>query len=108
MILSPIINGDFFMNRQYYVYIMTNWSNKVLYIGVTYNLQWRIHEHKNKLLKGFTSKYNVNKLVYFEEYKYIYNAIYREKQLKRWRRSKKEWLINKINSDRIDLSVEWY
>jgi len=94
--------------RQYYVYIMTNWNNKVLYIGVTGHLQWRVYEHKNKLVKGFTSKYNVNKLVYYEEYQYIEDAIRREKQLKRWRRSKKEWLINNMNPQWNDLSSEWY
>jgi putative endonuclease len=55
------------MNKTYYVYLITNWNNKVLYIGVTNNLERRLYEHKNKLIKGFTEKYNVNKLVYFEQ-----------------------------------------
>ena len=72
----------------YYVYILTNWNNHVMYIGVTNNLQRRIYEHKEKLIDGFTSKYNVNKLVYYEETTDIKSAIAREKQLKGWRRSK--------------------
>ena len=67
--------------RQYYVYILTNKSNKVLYIGVTNNLERRIFEHKNKLVDGFTKKYNLNKLVYYETTKNIDGAIEREKQL---------------------------
>ncbi|XOU94623.1 MAG: GIY-YIG nuclease family protein [Candidatus Kerfeldbacteria bacterium] len=95
------------MNRQYYVYIMTNWSNKILYIGVTSNLQWRVFEHKNKLQKGFTFKYNLNKLVYYEEHQYIEDAIMREKQLKGWLRIKKIRLIDSINSDWTDLAQWW-
>ena len=87
---------------------MTNWSNKVLYIGVTSNLQWRVFEHKNKLLKGFTSKYNVNKLVYFEEFQYVEDAIGREKQLKAGSRNKKMILIESINKNWLDLSKEWF
>ncbi len=92
----------------YYVYIMANWNNEVLYIGVTGNLQWRVYEHKNKLVKGFTSKYNVNKLVYYEEYQYIEDAIRREKNLKNWHR---EWKINQIktiNPQLNDLAKDWY
>ena len=72
----------------YYVYILTNFNNKVLYIGVTNDLNRRIYEHKNKLIDGFTKKYNVNKLVYYEEYKDVNEAISREKQLKGWKRQK--------------------
>ena len=81
----------------YYVYILTNKNNTVLYTGMTNNLERRIYEHKNKLVEWFTSKYNLTKLVYFEEYKYVKDAIRREKQLKRWRRKWKEELIEKEN-----------
>ena len=87
---------------------MSNWNNKVLYIGVTGNLQWRVYEHKNKLVKGFTSKYNVNKLVYYEEFDNPYNAILREKQLKGGSRIKKIKLVEGMNKEWIDLSSEWY
>ena len=66
----------------YYVYLMTNWNNKVMYIGVTNDLQRRVYEHRNKLLKGFTEKYNINKLVYFEETSDVTAAITREKEIK--------------------------
>ena len=81
----------------YYVYIITNKENKVLYTGVTNNLERRMYEHKNKIIKGFTSKYNVNKLVYFEETKDVNEAIAREKEIKGWRRSKKVALIESVN-----------
>ncbi|MGL5206514.1 MAG: GIY-YIG nuclease family protein [Acidaminococcaceae bacterium] len=90
----------------YYVYILTNWNNRVLYIGVTNNLARRLYEHKNKLIKGFTSKYNVNKLVYFEVTTDIYAAISREKQLKCWSRVKKEAIINSRNPFWNDLSYK--
>ena len=63
----------------YYVYILANWNNKVLYVGITNNLERRIYEHKNKLIEGFTKKYNVNKLVYFETTSDVKSAIEREK-----------------------------
>ena len=81
--------------RQYYVYILTKKTNKVLYIGVTNNLVRRIFEHKNKLVEGFTKKYNLSKLVYYEVTNDIYSALEREKQLKNWHR---DWKINLINS----------
>ncbi len=90
--------------KEYYVYILTNKTNKVLYIGVTNDLQRRIHEHKNKLVGGFSKKYNLTKLIYFESTPDVNAAITREKQLKKWRRDKKEWLINKFNPKWIDLS----
>ncbi|MGE4590044.1 MAG: GIY-YIG nuclease family protein [Acidaminococcaceae bacterium] len=90
----------------YYVYILTNWNNKVLYIGVTNNLVRRLYEHKNKLIDGFTSKYNVNKLVFFEVTTNVYSAISREKQLKCWSRKKKENIINKKNPFWNDLSYK--
>ncbi len=93
-------------NYNFYVYILTNKWNKVLYIGLTNNLKRRTEEHKNKLKKGFTSKYNVDKLVYFEHFKYINDAIKREKRLKKWKRDWKNELINKVNPAWRDLSVD--
>jgi putative endonuclease len=83
----------------YYVYILTNQSNTVVYIGITNDLIRRVHEHKKKLTKGFTSKYNVNKLVYFEIFEFPNLAIAREKQLKAYSRPKKNNLINQFNSN---------
>jgi len=85
--------------KQYCVYIMTNKANKTFYIGVTGNLPKRIYEHKNKLVKGFTEKYNINKLVYFEQTEDVYSAIVREKQLKNWYRQWKIKLIEKNNPE---------
>ncbi len=78
-----------------------------MYVGVTNNLRRRIYEHKNKLIKGFTEKYNVNKLVYFEETQDIIAAIAREKEIKKWRREKKNQLVNRINPTWKELSLEW-
>ena len=91
----------------YYVYILSNWDDSVLYIGVTSNLQRRLYEHRNGLADGFTKKYNVHKLVYFEQTNDVYSAISREKQLKNWRRSKKNDLISQTNPNWTDLSAEW-
>jgi len=91
------------MERQYYVYVMTNKNNTVLYTGVTNDLIRRVYEHKQKLINGFTRKYNVTKLVYFEVFRDIKNAIMREKQIKAGSRSKKIELINRINSKWNDL-----
>lgn len=84
---------------------MSNWNNKVLYTGVTNNLERRVYEHKNKLLKGFTAKYNINKLVYFDYTGDITSAISREKQIKGWGRQKKNELVESINPEWKDLSV---
>ncbi|MDP3955096.1 MAG: GIY-YIG nuclease family protein [bacterium] len=94
------------MDKEYYVYIATNKINTVLYTGVTNNLVRRIYEHKNKLIKGFSSKYNICKLVYFEIYNDINEAIKREKQIKAGSRKKKLELIKKINPDFKDLYEE--
>ena len=88
---------------QYCVYIMTKKFNKVLYIGVTNNLSRRTYEHKNKLIKGFTEKYNLTKLVYFEQTSYVISALEREKQLKNWHRQWKISLISKFNPEWKDL-----
>ena len=87
----------------YYVYILTNWNNKVMYVGVTNDLTRRLYEHKNKLTDGFTSRYNVHKLVYFEHTTDAYAAITREKEIKAWRREKKDALVEKKNPDWKDL-----
>ncbi len=92
----------------FYTYIISNKRRNVLYMGVTGNLQWRVFEHKNKLVNGFTSKYNVNELVYYEEYQYVEDAIRREKQIKNWKRQWKEELIKKNNPLWEDLSLDWY
>jgi len=91
------------MDKYYYVYIVTNKDNKVLYTGITNDLLRRIDEHKRKLVKGFTSKYNVSKLVYYEDGQDAYGAITREKQIKGYGRYKKMKLINSMNPDWEDL-----
>lgn len=87
----------------YFTYILTNKNHTVLYTGVTNDLSRRCYEHKNKLIKGFTEKYNVEELVYFELFDYVELAINREKQIKGYSRKKKEDLINKMNPEWIDL-----
>ena len=78
-----------------------------MYVGMTNNLERRVYEHKHKLVKGFTSKYNIHKLVYFEQFNDAHTAIAREKQIKKWRRDKKNNLVKKSNSEWKDLSLEW-
>ena len=92
----------------YYVYILSNWSDSVLYIGVTSDLPKRLYEHRNGLADGFTKKYNVHKLVYFEQTSDVYSAISREKQLKKWSRTKKNILISNLNPTWSDLSKDWF
>ena len=92
--------------NHYYVYIITNRDNKVLYIGVTNNIARRIYEHKNKLIDGFTKKYNVYKLVYLEEMNDVKAAISREKQLKGWKKDKKILLIESINPKWEELTID--
>jgi putative endonuclease len=79
--------------KQYYVYILASKKNGTLYIGVTNNLLKRVHEHKNNLIGGFTRKYRVHNLVYYEAYRDIHDAIAREKRMKKWER---QWKINLI------------
>ena len=95
------------MNKTCAVYIMTNYSETTLYIGVTINLQKRVWEHKNKVVEGFTKKYNADKLVYYELTDSIEAAINREKQLKHWHRQWKINLIKEMNPDFKDLSLDW-
>ena len=93
--------------KNYYVYIMTNRSG-TLYIGVTNDLTRRVYEHKNKLIPGFTTKYNIDRLVYFESTSNIEAAIAYEKKLKGWTRAKKISLIKEQNPQWVDLSKNWY
>jgi putative endonuclease len=79
-----------------------------MYVGVTNNLERRMYEHKNKLINGFTKKYNINKLVYFEETSDVNSAITREKEIKKWRREKKDNLVLSSNPEWNDLSEEWH
>lgn len=88
--------------KQYFVYILTN-NSKALYIGFTSNLKNRIWEHKNKVIKGFTKKYNIDKIIYFEQTENVWSAIAREKQLKGWTRKKKIDLFEKENPEWRDL-----
>jgi len=94
------------MTKEYYIYIMTNKRNTVLYTGVTNDLIRRVYEHKSKLVAGFTKKYNINKLVYFEMYENPSEAIAREKQIKAGSRQKKINLINSMNLEWKDLYLE--
>jgi len=89
--------------RKGYVYILTNTNNTVLYTGVTSNLVKRVYEHKNKEIRGFTEKYSLHKLIYYEVFEDMVNAMLREKQIKGWLRSKKILLIEKFNPDWKDL-----
>lgn len=91
------------MHTESYVYLLANKHNNVLYTGVTNNLIRRVYEHKNKLVAGFTQKYNVDQLVYFEVCSGIVVAIEREKQIKGWSRKKKHDLINALNPEWNDL-----
>ncbi|HPE56736.1 MAG TPA: GIY-YIG nuclease family protein [Bacteroidales bacterium] len=87
----------------YYVYILANKSNRVLYIGVTNNLKRRVSEHKSKLNKGFSYRYNVDRLVYYECFKDVREAIKREKRMKKWNRAWKDELITGFNPEWLDL-----
>ena len=98
-----VTNEEFMNYKNYFVYIMTNKSNSVLYTGVTNNLLRRVYEHKNQLVEGFTKKYNVHKLVYYEVTNDIRSAIEREKQIKGWLREKKIELIKTVNVKFSDL-----
>ena len=95
------------MNKTYAVYIMTNYSQTSFYIGVTANLQKRVWEHKNKFVEGFTKRYNIDRLVYYELTDSVETALNREKQLKRWHRDWKINLIKERNPQFKDLSMDW-
>ena len=94
--------------HQYYIYILASQKNGTLYIGVTNDLERRILEHTQKTNEGFTLKYDVNRLVYFESFQYINDAILREKRLKKWNRQWKINLIEEENKEWKDLSEDWY
>lgn len=94
------------VSNTYFVYILTNKNKTVLYTGVTDDLKRRVYEHKTKLNKGFTDKYNVDCLVYFETFSDVKEAITREKRLKDWKREWKETLINQFNPEWRDLFEE--
>ena len=91
-----------------YIYILTNSLSTVLYIGVTNNLERRLYEHKHRLIQGFASRYNIDRLVYFEEGSDIRDAIAREKALKGWTRDRKVALVNTMNPEWRDLSANWF
>jgi putative endonuclease len=97
-------NLAFCMTKQYYVYIITNKAHSVLYTGITSNLKKRVYQHKEKIVEGFTKKYNVAKLVYYQIAQNAFAAISREKQIKAGSRSKKIELINSMNPEWKDLS----
>jgi putative endonuclease len=94
-------------SRTYYVYILSNVS-KTLYTGMTRDLYRRVWQHRMKQIVGFTHKYNITMLVYYEETSDVNIAIHREKQIKGWRRQKKVGLIESMNPEWLDLSADWY
>jgi putative endonuclease len=98
------------MQRQYrfYVYMMQSSSRRTLYIGMTNNLYRRVYQHKTHEFRGFTYDYDAVRLVYWESFDEVHNAINREKQLKNRRREKKEWLIQRVNPEWRDLAADWY
>ncbi|MBQ6115698.1 MAG: GIY-YIG nuclease family protein [Oscillospiraceae bacterium] len=93
--------------KEYCVYILTSRNDRVMYIGVTNDLTRRIYEHKQELIEGFTKRYHVHKLVYYEMTSDVKNAIEREKQLKHWVRAKKNALVETMNPEWKDLSEDW-
>jgi putative endonuclease len=95
------------LGKVYHVYIMTN-ASRTLYIGMTGDLEQRVYQHKHKLIEGFTSKYNITQLVWFEEFHDVHQAIEGEKKLKGWLRSKKIKLIESMNPGRKDMAELWF
>ena len=95
------------MINTYYTYMMTNYTNRVLYTGVTNDLERRVREHKSGLIPGFTQKYRCKKLVYFESFSDVEQAIRREKLIKEYSRDKKNQLVNNVNPEWKDLSEGW-
>ncbi len=94
--------------HQYYVYLLTNWNHRVMYVGMTSDLARRVYQHKKKLIPGFIQRYNVDKLVYYEATHDVHAAIAREKEIKKWRREKKNQLVIGANPKWKDLSVGWF
>ena len=95
------------LDHQYYVYCLTNQNHRVMYVGVTNDLARRVYEHRHKLVEGFTAKYNVSKLVYFEVTSDVTSAITREKQIKGWIRARKNALVTSSNPTWRDLSEDF-
>ena len=95
------------MDKDFYVYIAVNQHNNVMYVGVTNNLVRRMFEHRSGTIDGFTKRYNINKLVYFEQTSDVIAAISREKEIKKWRREKKDLLVKSVNPEWADLSSGW-
>jgi putative endonuclease len=96
------------MERSSYVYMMCSSSRRALYTGVTARLHQRVFEHKNDLVEGFSSQYKCHRLVYFERFANIVDAIAREKQIKGWRREKKDELVETMNPAWSDLAADWF
>jgi putative endonuclease len=94
-------------DHNYFVYLLINWNHKVKYVGMTNDLVRRLYEHKNKLIEGFTERYNINTLVHSEHTTDVFNAIAREKEIKKWCREKKNKLVEEMNPEWKDLSKEW-
>jgi putative endonuclease len=94
------------MKQDYYVYIMAN-ESRMLYVGVTNDLERRVSEHNQKLVAGYTKRYNITRLVYYEDLPDVRDAIAREKELKGWRRAKKVGLIESMNPRWRDLAKDW-
>ena len=93
------------MSKDYYVYVLTNENNNVMYIGITNDLKRRVYEHKSNIIEGFTKKYHVHKLVYYEITTDVNSAIAREKQLKKWKRAKKNALVETLNPKWKELTI---
>ena len=91
----------------YWVYMLTNWNNRVLYVGVTNDLKRRLYEHQHGLIEGFTKRYKLHKLVYFDNTSDVRAAIAREKQIKGWTRVRKNQLVESINPQWRDLAEDW-
>ncbi|MFA6141500.1 MAG: GIY-YIG nuclease family protein [Hyphomicrobium sp.] len=106
--VAETLRNDGFVRGDYYVYIVTNRRNGTLYTGVTNDLKRRVWQHKYKTHPGFTAQYNLGRLVYFETYQAIIDAIDREKQIKAGSRAKKIALIEKENPSWSDLSTDWF
>jgi len=95
------------MRKPYYVYLLAS-RTSTLYTGVTGNLEGRVRQHKEHQVPGFTSRYGVTRLVHYEEYQYVWDALAREKQIKAWRRSKKVALVESHNPEWKDLAADWF
>ncbi len=105
---APFVSARAMREHRYFVYMMQSTSRHVLYIGVTSKLVQRVMQHKSGEIEGFTADYRCDRLVYYEVYDRVQRAIAREKQLKGWRREKKEWLIARMNPHWKDLSDDWF